>query len=253
MPAPHLLPKRVFVGAIISSRSATDLSIIERGILGVGSGGVIRFLKTWTTLSDRFQPSALPQARLGQHPQNRQARLSPAAQLASQRIAPRLPCPSRPRAIVPAKPSRCAELTSIENATTRRSLAASHHLCSEPTRRKHLNESNSSSSTSSTSTAGDAVIQAHTSSARKLPLLRLHRHAHPCLSSAQHRSRPAVRAARLAPARHLSTREEIEDARYARKTYESVVHALIDSGTTTACYYATLQSRGVQDLGRDLQ
>lgn len=45
MPAPFRLPKRLFIGGIITSASKTELRVIERGLLGVGSTGVIRFVE----------------------------------------------------------------------------------------------------------------------------------------------------------------------------------------------------------------
>ncbi|PWN42141.1 Metallo-dependent hydrolase [Ceraceosorus guamensis] len=45
LPAPSHLPKRVFVGSIVTPVNLTHLRLIERGILGVGTGGVIRFVE----------------------------------------------------------------------------------------------------------------------------------------------------------------------------------------------------------------
>lgn len=38
------LPRRVFVGAIVSPKSLLSLRVYKRGIIGVGSGGAIRFV-----------------------------------------------------------------------------------------------------------------------------------------------------------------------------------------------------------------
>ena len=40
----HRLPRRVFIGAIVTPQTLLSIRVIKRGVLGVGSGGVIRFV-----------------------------------------------------------------------------------------------------------------------------------------------------------------------------------------------------------------
>ncbi|PWN46549.1 hypothetical protein IE53DRAFT_391275, partial [Violaceomyces palustris] len=206
MPAPNLLPRRVFVGAIITSRSPSDLLIIERGILGVGSGGVIRFVEDLDLLKARETTSA-------------SAAVPPLAK--------------RP-----------------DSSSNHRADDDRHHHLEMPT--SHASEADEEERLIS------KVLERNGWKSAQCKLVRIPKgsflcpgfidtHTHACqvpniglgqqyelLDWLQHVTFPRER--------------RFEDARYARKTYESVVQRLIDSGTTTACYYATLHLEATKIL-----
>uniref|UniRef100_V5EK44 Amidohydrolase-related domain-containing protein n=1 Tax=Kalmanozyma brasiliensis (strain GHG001) TaxID=1365824 RepID=V5EK44_KALBG len=208
MPAPHLLPKRVFVGAIISSRSATDLSIIERGILGVGSGGVIRFLEDLDKLERLVsRPASLTTS--AQTPSSESS--------ASTSNAPALEMPP------PAVPSRHPTTNAaspLDEASQREQQLIKHVLDKHGWRRGQYKLTRLPPG----SFLCSGFIDTHTH-ACQVPNIGLGQQ-YELLDWLQHVTFPRER--------------RFEDPRYARKTYESVVQRLIDSGTTTACYYATL-------------
>ncbi|GAK65808.1 guanine deaminase [Moesziomyces antarcticus] len=242
MPAPHLLPKRVFVGAIISSRSATDLSIIQRGLLGVGSGGVIRFLEDLDVL-ERQVPHAAATASAASPSAESSTSASTSttgtaiADAADDRSSTPVPIPGSTRSSLPEAP----ELTSLEMpppAVPTRAAASSSFDASqdEAARReqqliKHVLDKHGwrqgqykLTRLPPGSFLCSGFIDTHTH-ACQVPNIGLGQQ-YELLDWLQHVTFPRER--------------RFEDARYARKTYESVVQRLIDSGTTTACYYATL-------------
>ncbi|CDU26340.1 related to guanine deaminase [Sporisorium scitamineum] len=237
MPAPHLLPKRVFVGAIISSRSATDLSIIERGILGVGSGGVIRFLEDLDVL-ERQIPTATALSTSGRTPSAESSTSASTSTpgtdgTAEDRSSTPVPIPG---STLPDAP----ELTSLEMPPP--AVPSRHPTTNAPS---HLDKASQREQQ-----LIKHVLNKHGWRHGQYKLTRLppgsflcsgfiDTHTHACqvpniglgqqyelLDWLQHVTFPRER--------------RFQDARYARKTYESVVQRLIDSGTTTACYYATL-------------
>ena len=240
MPAPHLLPKRVFVGAIISSRSATDLSIIERGILGVGSGGVIRFLEDLDVL-ERTIPhaSSLTSTRSPSAESSTSASTSTGATLTSadDRSSTPVPIPGTSHSTLPdapeltslempppAVPSRApaaaAATTALDEAAQREQQLIQHVLSKHGWRQGQYKLTRLPPG----SFLCSGFIDTHTH-ACQVPNIGLGQQ-YELLDWLQHVTFPRER--------------RFEDARYARKTYESVVQRLIDSGTTTACYYATL-------------
>lgn len=223
MPAPHLLPKRVFVGAIISSRSPTDLSIIEHGLLGVGSGGVIRFLEDLDVLER-------------QEEQMVHAAASPSGESSAStnddRSSTPVPIPGARSSALPEAP----ELTTLEMpppavptqlASAGITEAAKHeNRLIKTVLDKHGWRHGQYKITRIPpgSFLCSGFIDTHTH-ACQVPNIGLGQQ-YELLDWLQHVTFPRER--------------RFEDGRYARKTYESVVQRLIDSGTTTACYYATL-------------
>lgn len=241
MPAPRLLPKRVFVGAIISSRSATDLSIIERGILGVGSGGVIRFLEDLDAF-ERQVPSSTPlssSSRTTSTESSSSASTSSTAGIAEDRSSTPVPTPGSAQSSLPSLQD-APELTSIEMPPP--AVPSRHPTTSAPSQLDEASQREQQ--------LIKHILDKHGWRRGQYKLTRLppgsflcsgfiDTHTHACqvpniglgqqyelLDWLQHVTFPRER--------------RFEDARYARKTYESVVQRLIDSGTTTACYYATL-------------
>lgn len=240
MPAPHLLPKRVFVGAIISSRSATDLSIIERGILGVGSGGVIRFLEDLDVLERHIpRPDSMTTSARAPSSESSASASSTTPGASEDRSSTPVPIPGSTQSALPSLQD-APELTSLEMPppavpSRHPTTNAASHLDEASQREQQLIKH---------------VLDKHGWRRGQYKLTRLppgsflcsgfiDTHTHACqvpniglgqqyelLDWLQHVTFPRER--------------RFEDPRYARKTYESVVQRLIDSGTTTACYYATL-------------
>ena len=208
MPAPNLLPRRVFVGAIITSKTVTDLRIIERGILGVGTGGVIRFVEDLDAVS-QSQSSAL-------HAEEDRSSTPVAVPNAKPRVpslsdAPALEMP--PPAVPAANSSQNAALTADDALI--RSIAERYGWRHGQYKLVRIPPG---------SFLCSGFIDTHTH-ACQVPNIGLGQQ-YELLDWLQHVTFPRER--------------RFEDVRYARKTYESVVQRLIDSGTTTACYYATL-------------
>lgn len=235
MPAPHLLPKRVFIGAIISSRSPTDLSIIERGILGVGSGGVIRFLEDLDDL-ERHVPPAPPSTASSRSPSAESSTsysTSTTGSAGDDRSSTPVPIPGAAQSTLPeapeltslempppALPSRAPSTTATDGRTQREQQLIKHVLDKHGWR--HCQYKVTRIPPGSFLCSG--FIDTHTH-ACQVPNIGLGQQ-YELLDWLQHITFPRER--------------RFEDVRYARKTYESVVQRLIDSGTTTACYYATL-------------
>ncbi|KIS68963.1 uncharacterized protein UMAG_10329 [Mycosarcoma maydis] len=238
MPAPHLLPKRIFVGAIISSRSATDLSIIERGILGVGSGGVIRFLEDLDVLERQLPHAATllnPSTRTSSTESSTSTSTatshstedrsstpvpipgSSASSLPTLQDAPEL---EMPPPVVPSRHPTTNAPSTVDEASQREQQLIKHVLDKHGWRKGQYKLTRLPPG----SFLCSGFIDTHTH-ACQVPNIGLGQQ-YELLDWLQHVTFPRER--------------RFEDARYARKTYESVVQRLIDSGTTTACYYATL-------------
>ncbi|MCO5590238.1 hypothetical protein L7F22_044207 [Adiantum nelumboides] len=60
------LPRRIFVGSIVTPQSLTKLRFIKRGIIGVGSAGVIRFVEDLDEIEKKLEKSGKA-ATQGQH------------------------------------------------------------------------------------------------------------------------------------------------------------------------------------------
>lgn len=233
MPAPHLLPKRVFVGAIISSRSATDLSIIERGILGVGSGGVIRFLEDLDVLERQLPLPAGPSTSAASPSGESSTSTSGTSSTVEDRSSTPVPIPGSSHSGLPeapelsslempppAVPSRAPPTTALDAASQREYQLIKHVLDKHGWRNGQYKLTRLPPG----SFLCPGFIDTHTH-ACQVPNIGLGQQ-YELLDWLQHVTFPRER--------------RFEDSRYARKTYESVVQRLIDSGTTTACYYATL-------------
>ncbi|SAM82367.1 related to guanine deaminase [Ustilago bromivora] len=237
MPAPHLLPKRVFVGAIISSRSATDLSIIERGILGVGSGGVIRFLDDLDVLEKQApHPTASAASTRSNSTESSTSASTSTAGTSSTiddrsstpvaiRGSTRSTLPDAPELTSlemppPAVPSPTPAQPSLDERAQREQQLIKHVLDKHGWRHGQYKLTRLPPG----SFLCSGFIDTHTH-ACQVPNIGLGQQ-YELLDWLQHVTFPRER--------------RFEDSRYARKTYESVVQRLIDSGTTTACYYATL-------------
>lgn len=234
MPAPHLLPKRVFVGAIISSRSATDLSIIERGILGVGSGGVIRFLEDLDVLERQVPHAAALSNTSTRTPSTESSTSTASSSTAQDRSSTPVPIPGQstlqdapeltslemPPPAVPSRHPATDAPQPLDPASQREQQLIKHVLDKHGWRKGQYRLTRLPPG----SFLCSGFIDTHTH-ACQVPNIGLGQQ-YELLDWLQHVTFPRER--------------RFEDARYARKTYESVVQRLIDSGTTTACYYATL-------------
>ncbi|KAN0065728.1 hypothetical protein ACQY0O_000858 [Thecaphora frezii] len=229
MPAPNLLPRRVFIGAVISSKGINDLRIIERAILGVGSGGVIRFVEDLDTF-DAQQAQQQQQQPSNIHPPDSSA--TSAAPQGEDRSATPVPTANR------------SGITGLPEAPALSSLEMPPPAVSQPC------EDGLSEAAPTEQALVKRVVEKYGWKYKQYRLVRIppgsficpgfiDTHTHACqvpniglgqqyelLDWLQHVTFPRER--------------RFEDPQYARKTYESVVQRLIDSGTTTACYYATL-------------
>ncbi|SPO35978.1 related to guanine deaminase [Pseudozyma flocculosa] len=226
MPAPNLLPRRVFIGAVISSKGVNDLRIIERAILGVGSGGVIRFVEDLDLLEA-------------------QEKLQQAAPSPSETSTASTASQGEDRSSTPIAIPGQASTAGLPDAPALSKLEMPPPAVAQQSQTAGLSES-----AKQEQALVKKVVEKHGWRYKQYKLVRvppgsficpgfIDTHTHACqvpniglgqqyelLDWLQHVTFPRER--------------RFEDPRYARKTYESVVQRLIDSGTTTACYYATL-------------
>lgn len=228
------LPRRIFVGSIVTPQSLTKLRFIKRGLIGVGSSGVIRFIEDLDEVEATFEKES------SKHPQP--ARTPHVYHhLDEDRSATPV---NMPRQQQPSQESESAFITSDEIALPPPALSDEDFPPNQQEEQAVI----------------EYIVQRNGWKLQDCETVLLGQNSFlsPGFVDTHVHAPQVPNLGRGQQYELLDWLEKVtfprerkfEDPLYARKTYESVVQRMLDCGTTCAAIYATLHEEATMILAQ---